>query len=116
MATVLNRISKQLIRSANTPDYPEAAWIIEPDLSAVVGQPLKYWIITGDIISVMSQAEKNTIDAFLLQAEKNAIESESDRGILKAVISALIKTINLRLPDGQKITKTEIVTAIKGEL
>jgi len=116
MATVLNRTTKQLIGSANTPDYPLVGWIIEPDLSAVAGVPVKYWIITDDIISEMSQPEKDVVDATEAQALKDAIGAESDAGILKAIIAALIKTINIRLPSGQKITKAEMVTAIKGEL
>lgn len=35
MADVLNRITREFIQSANTPDYPVADWIHNPDLSAV---------------------------------------------------------------------------------
>ena len=35
---------------------------------------------------------------------------------LKCVIRALVKTINLRLPAGQKITEAEMKTAIKAEV
>ena len=34
---------------------------------------------------------------------------------LKSVVRAFLKTINLRLPEGQKITEEEIMTAIKAE-
>ena len=38
-------------------DYASnAEWIYDPDMSAVTGEPSKYWIITGDVITLMDQA------------------------------------------------------------
>ena len=116
MAIVINRLTKRLIKSVNTPDYSISEWIIDPDLSAVINQPAKYWIITDDIVSLMDQAAMDIVDADEVQAAKDSLEAESDIGILKAVIAALIKTVNIRLPDGQKITKAEMISAIRGEL
>lgn len=65
MANVLNRTTKQYITSANTPDYPTADWIINPDLSGVSGVPSKYWKITGDVVTEMNQTEKDAVDAAL---------------------------------------------------
>jgi len=62
MAAVLNRTTKQYIPSANTPDYPVVDWIINPDLSAVVDVPNKYWVITGDVVSEMTQEEKDAYE------------------------------------------------------
>lgn len=45
MATVLNRETKQVLHSVNTPEYPIAEWVINPDLSQVQGVPSKYWVI-----------------------------------------------------------------------
>jgi hypothetical protein len=58
MATVINRITKQVIRSAHTPDYPTDEWIINPDLPEC--QP-KWWKIVGDEVLEMSQSEKDII-------------------------------------------------------
>ena len=63
MADVLNRTTKEYRRSVNTPDYPAGTWIINPNLSAVVGVDRKYWQINGDSVSEMSQAEKDAVDA-----------------------------------------------------
>ncbi|MDH3450925.1 MAG: hypothetical protein OEN20_00790 [Gammaproteobacteria bacterium] len=63
MAAVLNRTTRQYIQFANTPDYPTVDWIINPDLSAVVGFDSKYWIITGDIVTLMDQASRDAVDA-----------------------------------------------------
>ena len=79
MANVLNRTTKQYITSVNTPDYPVVDWIIEPDLSAVVGFPSIYWTITGDTVSLMSQAERDAIDAALLAAARDAIAAAMDQ-------------------------------------
>jgi len=63
MADVLNRTTLQYLRSVNTPDYPTVDWVINPDLTPVVGVPQKYWKLTGDILSEMTQPEKDAVDA-----------------------------------------------------
>ena len=63
MADVLNRTTLQYLQSVNTPDYPVGDWVISPDLSAVAGVPQKYWKLTGDIVSEMTQPEKDAVDA-----------------------------------------------------
>jgi len=63
MANVINRTTRQLIYSANTPDYNESGWIINPDLTAVAGVPGKYWKISGESVTEMSQSEKDVVDA-----------------------------------------------------
>ena len=63
MADVLNRTTLQYLQSVNTPDYPVVDWVINPDLSGVAGVPQKYWKLTGDVVSEMSQAEKDAVDA-----------------------------------------------------
>lgn len=71
MAAVLNRSTKDYIPSANTPDYPVAEWIINPDMAAVDGYPSQYWIITGDVVTLMDQTQRDAVDA-------NAIEMTRD--------------------------------------
>lgn len=71
MANVLNRTTKEYLRSVNTPEYDVADWIINPDVSALAGVPTKYWVITGDTVAEMSQAEKDAVDAAEL-ADKEA--------------------------------------------
>jgi hypothetical protein len=71
MAAVLNRTTKAYFTSANTPDYPVAEWIINPDMSAVDGYSSQYWIITGDVVTLMDQTQRDAVDA-------NAIEMTRD--------------------------------------
>lgn len=71
MAAALNRTTKQHLTSVNTPDYPTSEWIIDPDLSAVVGWPVKYWIITGDNVTLADAPTRDAIDAAILAAERD---------------------------------------------
>ncbi len=71
MANVLNRTSKVYIPSANTPDYPVAQWIIDPDMTAVVGYPSQYWVITGDVVTLMDQAARDAVDTAALNASRD---------------------------------------------
>jgi len=70
MSDVLQRTTKEQRFSVNTPDYPTVTWIINPDLSGVIGVPKKYWKITGDVVSEMNQSEKDAVDAVLLPGVK----------------------------------------------
>lgn len=66
MASVLNRTTKEFRGSVNTPDFSTVDWIINPDLSAVTGQPNKYWIIDppgSDTVRLATAPEQAVIDA-----------------------------------------------------
>jgi hypothetical protein len=105
----------QYLESVNTPDYegnPNA--IVEPDLSLVEGVPMKFWKQDGDEVLEMTQAEKDAVLAAELQTRKaRADEYNID---LKTAITALIKVVNIRLPANQKITKQEMIDALKAEI
>lgn len=88
MATVLNRVTKKLIKSVNTLNYPASDWIINPDLTSVSAYPSKYWVITGDVVTLMDAATRSSLDASLLSAENNLLASNLDR-VIKAIVSAL---------------------------
>ncbi len=80
MPTWLHRTDNALLRSVASADLPEAQanYIEEPDLSAVAGQPVKYWIVTGDTISLADQATRDAIDAAELSAQRDALAGEID--------------------------------------
>lgn len=81
MADVLNRTTKVHQQSVNTPDFPTAAWIINPDLSAVVGFESKYWTITGDVVTLMSVSERAAVDT----AEAAALTTSNRSGAVASV-------------------------------
>lgn len=76
MAAVLNRTTLQYLPSVNTPDYPVLQWVIEPDLSAVVGVPHRYWKLTGDVVSEMTAPEKAAVDADLLAYSRKRAQAD----------------------------------------
>ena len=120
MANVLNRTTKQYLKSANTPDYPVLDWIINPDISLVQGFPSKYWNISGDTVSLMTQLERDAVDLAETQAERDRIISEIDQleNILRAFAGVITDEINLlrqqhSLPDR---TLSQLRTAIRNKL
>jgi len=117
MSIVLNRTTKQLLRSANTPDYPAVDWIIEPNLSAVVGVPPKYWVITDDVISEMDQAAKDVVNAAEVQAVEDSEILQLDVGILRRFVLVLIDEINnLRSQHGLSTrTISQLKTAMRNK-
>ena len=80
MPAWLHRTSKQVLRSVASADLLEAIanYIEEPDLSAVAGQPVKYWVITGDTVSLVNQATRDAIDAAELVALRDSLADEID--------------------------------------
>lgn len=86
MANVLQRTTLELRFSVNTPDYDPSIWIINPDLSNVVGVPKKYWKIEGNTISEMNQTEKDVVDSALLPSiksqKKSSLRTVAERLVL----------------------------------
>jgi hypothetical protein len=62
MANVLNRATLEYLTSVNTPDFPPAQFVINPDLSAVQGFPSKYWILTGNAVTLQNAAQRQVTD------------------------------------------------------
>lgn len=92
MPNYVHRTTKQYLQSWSPNDLlePLANYIENPDLSNVVGVSSIYWIVTGDVITEMSQAEKDVVDiAILSDARDAAIESGIDN--LESVVRQLTK-------------------------
>src|SRR3990167_4959136 len=102
----------EYLKSVNTPDFEGNLFaIINPDITKVQNVPLKFWKRIGDNIVEMTQTEKDAITAAELQLRK---DQANNFGVgLLEFTTALIKVINLRLPTGQKITKQEMIDAVK---
>jgi len=92
MANVINRITKQYLKSVNTPDYPELDWIINPVF--IPKCDIKYMVVEGDTVREMTIGEKAVIDYVAPPPEptlgeakvtkQNTIKQECTRHILKA--------------------------------
>jgi len=76
---------------------PLANYISEPDLSAVAGVPSMYWIITGDVVTEMSQGEKTAVDDALLSDSRDAtVEVVEDvEAFDRQIVQLLIRELNI---------------------
>lgn len=100
MPNYLHRTNKQYLQSVSPASLPEPAanYIYMPDLSAVVGISSIYWVITGDTVSEMSQAEKDLIDAARLSdARDAAIEENIDdlESVLRQLAQMMVRELNI---------------------
>lgn len=91
MANVINRTTKQYLKSVNTPDYPEDEWIINPDLPNC--DPM-FWVIDGDSVREMTTKEKAKV---LPTAEE--IDQTRWEGLRMRVNAELDTTSWYMLPD-----------------
>ena len=100
---VLNRTTKAYRTSVNTPDFPVADWIHQPDMSAVVGFQSKYWIITGDVVTLMDQSARDAVDAAeaaqrILDERQGATEgadaADADGIRTRALVEVLVTIAN----------------------
>lgn len=82
-AVVANQVIQYLTR-AHTPDYTsEPNKVVNPDLSAVEGQPMKWWKVSAGEVVLMSSGEQTTVDNSLLPAAKTAKKASlQDQGAL----------------------------------
>ena len=105
MPNYLHRTSKQYLTSRSPADLiePVGNYIQDPDLTAVVGFPSIYWTITGDIVTLMTQGQRDAVDAAILadqitdektQAEVIHDLSSADSRALRAVVLLLVDELN----------------------
>jgi len=117
-ANVLHRTTKRYLRSVNTPDFPVAEWIINPDLSAVQGLHPRYWKIVGDTVTPMPQAERDVVN----NDRRSQMHDRSMQGlddtfeVWSMAILELLSEINKDRPLGRQISETEFKAAVRARL
>ena len=106
MANVFNRTTPEYRVSVHTPDFDPADWAINPDVTAVAGQPVKYWFLTGatnaegfEIVDIVDAATQAIIDAAEAAArlanEKDNAKTDFDaQRVLKALAELLVDEFN----------------------
>ena len=105
MPNYLHRTSKQYLTSRSPADLDEqeANYIQDPDLTAVVGFQSIYWTITGDIVTLMTQGERDAVDAAILadqitdektQAEAIHDLTSADSRALRSIVLLLVDELN----------------------
>ena len=103
MASVLHRTTFEYRGLVNTPDFDSGVWVINPDLTPVAGAAKKYWVLTGDILSVMDQAAQDAVDAALALAT-TAAEEAANTAINPAtrIITTAANTSALPVPPSNR--------------
>ena len=106
MPNYLHRLTKQFLTSTSPADLvePAANYIMDPDMSAVAGQPSIYWIITGDVVTLQDAAAMAATDAVVaaLRLLTTQVESQAPLAIgpdeigmrLRAVVELFNKRDN----------------------
>lgn len=98
MANFVHRTTKNLLKSQSPNSLPEpiANYIENPDLSAVQGFASKYWLIVGDIITLMDQAARDVVDTLEAEASRDSAVTELDQleGIVRAFMLVVIDEFN----------------------
>lgn len=67
MANVIKKVANAdgtytYLESVNTPDYPTADWLINPDVSSLSAVPRKHWKVSGSSVVEMNVSEKSVVD------------------------------------------------------
>ena len=99
MGDWVHRTTKQHITSVSPSGLPEppANYISQPDLSAVAGQPVRYWIITGDVITLADAPARVVIDEALEAGRLDGVADELDEveTVLRAFAEVVLDEINI---------------------
>ncbi len=126
MPNAVHRTTKEYRLSASEPSLGNLAdWILMPDMSAVDQGggflwPSKYWVITGDVVTLADQAARDAIDAAEVDSRR---DTETDRlddieDILRAAFQLIIQEFNeLRALHGlSPRTLSQMKTALRNKL
>jgi len=89
-------------------------------MSAITGQPSKYWVITGDVITLMSQTERDAVDVAELNARRGDVSDELDQveQITRAFALVVLDEINVLRAQHSLTARTisQLKTAVKNKL
>ena len=106
MPNYLHRVTKEYLTSLSPAGLtePAANYIMDPELSAVVGFESRYWTIVGDVVTLQTPVERDATDAAVLASqvaqEKGGAEayyhlSQAESRVLRAVVVLLVDELNL---------------------
>ena len=101
MANVINRTTKEILISVNTPDYDPIDWIINPTFPVCEE---KYYKIVGDEVQEMNTSEKAAVD----QAEADALALAQENA--KDIDNMELNFKTLAMLSFQEINKLRVKT------
>ena len=102
MSDFLNRTTLEFQRSRNDTDSPDPPWLLvepgSPNRTLIDTVPRRYLTLTGDVLSEKSQAEKDAVDAAILDAEREDTASRLDEleDISRAFALVVLDELNAR--------------------
>ena len=95
MANVINRKTKEYLKSINTPDYSENEWIINPILPDCDSSE---WIIKKDSVRETTQEEKDAKEVAKIINEANTASTER-QAVLRGRLYRQIQAMYSRLTE-----------------
>ena len=124
MSDFVNPVNLDLVRSASVMPDP---WVVcsrkNLDIWSEIPQGYRKWVIDpvkGDHVAEMEQAEKDSADAAILEAERDAATARLDdtEQILHAVLVVILDEINiLRAQQGLDArTVAQLRAVVRGKL
>jgi hypothetical protein len=98
MASVFNRVTPEYRPSVHTPNFDVADWAINPDITLVAGQPVRYWFLTGgtnpegfEIVDLVDAATQASIDAAIAAAKETAEKDGAKNSVdVERVVRAIV--------------------------
>lgn len=118
----LHRSTRKMLDSVASADLPEPVenYIEDPDLSAVGSAPPHHWQITGDVITLLDQAGRDSADATVSDARLDSVADgiEVSGTLLRAFAEVLLVEINTLRAEHSMAPRTlsQIRDAIRGRL
>ncbi len=121
MPNYLHRTTLQRLRSVASADLPEPEvnYILDPDYSNVLGEPVKYWIISGDTVSLVDQSTRDSINLVEDSNRKDGLADQVDTDdLLRAVAITNLELFNQeRVARGAStITAPQYKNNVRGNL
>lgn len=121
--TQTNAVKKYLVSDPNDPTYPVGAnegALKDPAISNVSGQPLRYWKVINNALNLMTQGERDAVDAAITAAALAAAKLAAKRIIdglpgyqLRGLCKLLIDEINaLRERDRDRSVDVAAATSL----
>ena len=84
MATVVNKITLEVIQSVNTPEYDLDEWLINPNIP---DSPKRHWKVYGNSIILKSASERASADAEWLSQVKSDKKDQFKEDLGEAIRS-----------------------------
>lgn len=94
----LHRTDKTLLISVPQSELsqPLINYVEEPNLSSVIGFPSKYWIITGNVVTLMTPAERTVVDLAERRLQRDIVTAELDgmENLIRAFMLIVLDEFN----------------------